>query len=299
VPRTAASGAGDTAATQFTIQSDGTTSAVCVWNVDVTSQDYSHRKCAVPNAPQRSGGLQASDFAQLAATANPNGMLTLMGQLSWVPPGQPTAYATVLPDTYGLGSHWSTVSGGLLGFGNCSQAQFTNAEVVTEVTASTCPGDTDASSSTCLPPTLQPNAVAFVGGTGTVETSNLMAIGTPSAVTFPNSDLATTVLVSSTSDCLVPLSGSASTSMCACPAGATWNPGSETCACNDKGEGIINGRCMSETCPPGDGWVINANGFQCLTIPACPAVCHFGCLIDNVPPAPTKFICKLANGKIP
>src|SRR5262249_6981823 len=34
---------GDTAATQFVIQSDGTNNGICVWNVDVTAQDYSHR----------------------------------------------------------------------------------------------------------------------------------------------------------------------------------------------------------------------------------------------------------------
>jgi hypothetical protein len=53
------------------------------------------------------------------------------------------------------------------------------------------------------------------------------------------------------------------------------------------------------TCLPGDGWVENGNGIQCIPIPACPATCRFGCLIDNIPPGPIRFICKLANGKIP
>jgi YVTN family beta-propeller protein len=84
-----------------------------------------------------------------------------------------------------------------------------------------------------------------------------------------------------------------------CPAGATRNPGSATCICNDKSEGIVNGQCVSETCPPGDGYIINANGFQCIALPPCPAACKYGCLIDNIPPGPIRFICKLPNGKIP
>lgn len=64
--------------------------------------------------------------------------------------------------------------------------------------ASTCPGDTDGTSPVCAPPTLQPNASAFVGGTGTVETNNLTAIGSPS-VSFPNSDLVVTNMRATTS----------------------------------------------------------------------------------------------------
>jgi len=55
----------------------------------------------------------------------------------------------------------------------------------------------------------------------------------------------------------------------------------------------------SSICPPGDGWIEKGNGVQCISIPACPAACRYGCLIDNVTPGPVKFICKLANGKIP
>jgi hypothetical protein len=51
-------------------------------------------------------------------------------------------------------------------------------------------------------------------------------------------------------------------------------------------------------CPRGEGWVENGNGFQCISIPACPPTCRSGCLIDNVPPGPIRFICKI-YGKIP
>jgi hypothetical protein len=52
------------------------------------------------------------------------------------------------------------------------------------------------------------------------------------------------------------------------------------------------------TCPPGEGWIEKGNGYQCIPIPACPAACRDGCLIDNVPPGPVRFICKIF-GKIP
>jgi hypothetical protein len=61
------SNSGDAAAVQFVIQSNGTTSAVCIWNVDVTKQSYPNQ-CVVPSAQQRSGGLQAFDYGNIADT---------------------------------------------------------------------------------------------------------------------------------------------------------------------------------------------------------------------------------------
>jgi hypothetical protein len=108
----------------------------------------------------------------------------------------------VTPDIHGLAGHWSAVSGGLLGFGNCSQAQLTNAEIFTQAVASTCAGDIDATSPTCPPPALQPFAHAFTSGTGTAETNNLTAVDQPS-VTYLNSDLVVANLRSTTTgNCL-------------------------------------------------------------------------------------------------
>ena len=202
------SNAGDNAGTQFVIQSNGSTNAICLWNVDVTlgyPKGYS-KTCVVPTPPQRSGGLQAFDMGNIAAYTNSDGTLSMVAELSWVPSGQPNQYLlNKVPDTFGLNGHWSQVSGGLIGFGACSQAQFTNAEVVTQVAASTCNGDTTAASPTCAPPTLQPNASAFVGPNGTVETNNLTAIGGTPAVSYPNSDLAVTSVTATTSGgCLGP-----------------------------------------------------------------------------------------------
>ncbi len=199
----APTGAGDTAAVQFVIQSDGTNNAICIWNVDVTTQAYTS-KCVTPSPPPRAGGLQAFDFGNVAGTINANGTLTMVAQLSWVASGQPNQFAVVDNDKFGLATHWNAVSGGLLGEGNGSQAQFTNAEVFTQAVASTCAGDTDATSPVCAPPTLQPSATAFQGGTGTVETNNLTAIGAPS-LTFLNSDLVVANVRARTSrNCLGP-----------------------------------------------------------------------------------------------
>jgi hypothetical protein len=65
--------AGDTAWVHFTIQSNGSTNAICIWNIGLTSQMYPNKCYAPPNPPsiQRSGGLQAFDFGNIAATTSP------------------------------------------------------------------------------------------------------------------------------------------------------------------------------------------------------------------------------------
>jgi hypothetical protein len=195
---------GHLSGTQFTIQSDGSTSSVCIWNVDATAQVYSHRQCAPQNPAQRAGGLQAFDQGNIAGFVNTNGTLSIVASFTWVAANLPTTYATVIDDTYKLGSRWSEVSGGLIGIGNCSQAQFTNAEVVTSVAASTCEGDTDATSGICAAPLFEPNASAFVGPIGTIETNNLTNLGAPT-VSWPNSDFAVSSVIGTTSgSCLGP-----------------------------------------------------------------------------------------------
>ena len=197
------SNAGDTAATQFTLMSNGANTSVCIWNVNVSSQGYA-KQCYSPAPAQRAGGLQPFDMGNIAAYTNTNGTLSMVASFTWVPPGQPTAYSVVAADTYGLNGNWNEVSGGIIGQGNCSQAQFTNAEEVTQAMGSTCPADVAATSAVCAPPTLQPNAGAFQGGNGTAETNNLTAVDTP-VVSYPNADLAVTnVTGTTTGSCLGP-----------------------------------------------------------------------------------------------
>ena len=82
---------GNTAGVQFVIQSNGTNSAICIWNVDVTAQQYPNA-CVMPAAQQRSGGLQAFDYGNIAGYVNSNGTLSMVAELSWVPSGQPNQY---------------------------------------------------------------------------------------------------------------------------------------------------------------------------------------------------------------
>jgi hypothetical protein len=193
---------GDSATVQFVTQSNGSTTGICIWQIDVTTQDYPN-KCYSPPPSQRSGGLQAFDYGNIAATVE-GGKLKMVAEISWVGAGDPNQFAVVDDDTYDMADSWSEVGGGLLGIGNCSEAQLTNAEVVTQVAASTCANDTTSTSATCSPPALQPNASAFEGAIGTIETNNLTAIGSPS-VAYPNVDLAISSLTGTTSGgCLGP-----------------------------------------------------------------------------------------------
>ena len=57
----------DFATVQFVTQSDGSTTGICIWQIDVTTQEYPN-KCYSPPPSQRSGGLQAFDYGNIAAT---------------------------------------------------------------------------------------------------------------------------------------------------------------------------------------------------------------------------------------
>ena len=67
--------AGDTAWVHFTIQSNGSTNAICIWNIGLTTHIISDVPqqvlCAPESSVQRSGGLQAFDFGNIAATTSP------------------------------------------------------------------------------------------------------------------------------------------------------------------------------------------------------------------------------------
>src|SRR5208282_3387881 len=117
-----------------------------------------------------------------------NDTLSMVASFSWLP-GGPQTFAVTTADTLGLTGNWSEVSGGILGQGDCSQAQFSDTEVLTQIQASTCQGDTQQSSPVCANAAIQPGAFASINPVGTVETSDLTAVGQP-AVAFLNADLA-------------------------------------------------------------------------------------------------------------
>jgi len=200
---------GQTGWNQFTIQSNGTTNIMCIWDIVSSVNDggsYGLHKCTPtsPMQPSQERPLQNFDQGSVAGIVNSNGTLSIVAALSWVEPGEPTYYATVYNDYLGLAGQWTSVGGGIIGQGNCSQAQFGGAEVVTQVAASTCAGDTLATSNVCSPPVFDPNADVFLSGNGTAESNNLTNIGQPS-LGWANADLAVSNVTATLSgSCLGP-----------------------------------------------------------------------------------------------
>ena len=126
----------------------------------------------------------------------------MVAELSWVQSGQPNQFAVVAPDMFGLAGQWTEMSGGLLGQGSGSEAVLTNAEVVTQVLAASCPGDTQAGSPICAPPVLQPNGEFYIGSNGTLETNNLISVD-PATLNYLNPDLeVSNVTATTTGNCL-------------------------------------------------------------------------------------------------
>jgi hypothetical protein len=192
---------GDRDWVQFVLQSNGTENIICIWNIDVSkngADDY-HPTCYSPNAKQRSGGFVNFDSASVAGFIDQEtGNLDMVAQLSWTKPGDPTHYAVVTGDEFGLAPNWTQFDGEVVGMGCGGIATFTNTSVVTRMAVSSCPGDTQAGSPTCAPPDLQPN-VTVGAGTSTGETSNLTAFAGAPAVSYLNNDLAIVNQSSSTS----------------------------------------------------------------------------------------------------
>jgi hypothetical protein len=227
---------------QFAVQTEsGGTSAVCIWNWDVT--DFQTAFAANPNVgcttdagcfhtcvglpgenltgntffgtDSRSGSLQAWDFANVAGslfTDNsqnpPVNMIAMVAQYSWIgantaaaqatePFQLPGLYAIVTPDKFGLTGQWTETVGGILGVGGGAGANFGDAEVMTRVMVSSCPGDVLPTGPTCPGPTLSSTNVQSAQDGVTGESDNLTLIQ-PSTVTFPNEDLAVTEILSST-----------------------------------------------------------------------------------------------------
>jgi hypothetical protein len=103
---------------------------ICVWQVDIATQNYDPT-CVQP--PTNSPGLGVEGAAL-------DGLLTVsvdfplgVGNSGW---------AVVTPDVYGLQRHhrWDNISGSILGYGDGSEAVFSNSEGVVAVQASSCLG---------------------------------------------------------------------------------------------------------------------------------------------------------------
>jgi len=167
---------------QFTDQSApsvvGFLNGVCVWQVDISTQNYD---------PVCSGVL-TGDFIEKVEGAVDDGLLTVGAEAQ----SCCKAVAVVTADVYGLGAHdrWNNNSGSILGYGNGSEAVFSKTEEAIGIQVSSCLDDAGfIGFSVFCSGTLKPNiAVSYSPGPSTnnfktVETNNLVpVIGNPPGV---------------------------------------------------------------------------------------------------------------------
>jgi hypothetical protein len=226
----------DTCLVQFVACADGVSgvTAVCIepWRfptgggaavidnfcVGANGQTFDNGGNLIFSVNTRVGALQQGDFANVAGfayTANGQALMAMVAQFSWVssqdvqpvsetalPNRIPGLYAVVAPDQWGLAQGWTRVTGSLIGKVNGSQANFTNAQVLTRTAASNCPGDVSASGPTCpVQPALSATNVQYTTSAGpivTVESNNLTVTQAAPGVIFPNRNLAVSTFLAST-----------------------------------------------------------------------------------------------------
>ena len=68
------------AQTQFVISSNGTNSAICSWNIEVSTHDYSHKTCFMTSPAQRAGGERVAQDSRASQS--------IVGALQYWAPGQ-------------------------------------------------------------------------------------------------------------------------------------------------------------------------------------------------------------------
>jgi hypothetical protein len=201
------------------------TADVAIWRWDMTAPDpsgdskYTHKEMHMSTKPQTRAALRDFDYVNLAGyafndkSAQSNPKLGLVVQFSMVAKeGAPDTstdapnqiaglYAMTVDDLHGLSGHWHAVTGGMMGKGASSNAEFKDSEVMTLIAASSCPGDTSGSGPTCPSQELSTTNTQFIGRTPglhyTSETDNLMPVRAPS-LNYPNANLAVTEVFSST-----------------------------------------------------------------------------------------------------
>jgi hypothetical protein len=156
---------------------------VCVWQVDVTTQNYTSNCASLGTfMPQYVEGTWQGSYGS-------SGLLTVGAAT-----GSGSAVAVVVPDLYGLGvgHRWNNSSGSILGYGNGSEAVFSNVEAAIGIEVSDCLNDAGfiGYSVFCNGPKL--TSLSYVGyaagpmtqiGTkvyNTLETNNLIPVtGSP------------------------------------------------------------------------------------------------------------------------
>ncbi len=167
-------------------------------------------------SPTRSNiGINALDFVTAAGSVykdnNGNSLIGVVAEYSWYDPGNDPMnnrglYAVTVPDQYGLAGRWQGFSGGVVGSGMASIAQFTDTGVLTRTLAGTCNGETIVASGDDIPwPGTCPGAAALLPDTlvnpvsVTAETNNLCVVGSSTPLVAANTNLVTSQNLTSTS----------------------------------------------------------------------------------------------------
>lgn len=178
-----ASQPGDKGWVQFVYTNIGTKSALCVWIIDrsvahntrnqtfpaTVNGGYAnagivgyHRKCVSPpvsapltgaGAPQAEAEVAGSVICASANACN----LWVLAYLPWGTGTEGEFWSISAPDTMGLGGHWFSVDGSILGSGGGAKAVFTNTQIQQVVHAYSCVAAASPSSgyfpTPCVPAT--------------------------------------------------------------------------------------------------------------------------------------------------
>ncbi|MGD0860220.1 MAG: hypothetical protein ABR912_13020 [Terracidiphilus sp.] len=197
----------DTAEVQFVYEQEGSGpdaySYLCIFNDDVTiarntSQTAGYKRhCMSPNSTATV--LPLDGMGAPSSTAEVIGYIQCLGpnyrgcflwvvaDLPWVPgPGGNEWYALATPDLMGLAGRWTNLSGGILGYGGGSTAQFTDSRFDTLLHAYSCYSSPSSADGYELIPCAYPSpqnsylaqyfeltASPAINSTSTAETNNL------------------------------------------------------------------------------------------------------------------------------
>jgi hypothetical protein len=114
----------------------GDASRLCIWNIDVTTDQYAPT-CVGPGAVRLSSAGFAPVGSQTWETVIA-GWVASNGNLGMVAFLNGGVYSVVAPDQYSLASAWDEASGGMMGAGDGSAANFANIGLQTDISVASC-----------------------------------------------------------------------------------------------------------------------------------------------------------------
>ena len=172
---------GDTDWIQFVYQKSAMFDILCVWQIDLTTSNYTQYTQCVNVKSTRS--IKTGDAATLSgALYGDNVGVTAILPWGADAVGAPDAFSVSAPNAYGLGNLnpiWNTIDGGLLGTGSRSEANLTQSCVTTTLQFLYF---TLLDPSVLVPPIVRG---VDVGGE-TLESNNLKNVNTPIAQCEPS-----------------------------------------------------------------------------------------------------------------